>query len=77
MLLSVIFLRVKCFATFRKMFVKTQAGINKAQLVGSGLSDHVVDELFKSSMTIKMNVTGSARLVTDATITCNMRLFGD
>jgi hypothetical protein len=53
------------------------AGINKAQLVASGLSDHVVDELFKSSMTIKMNVIGSARMVTDATITCNMRLFGD
>jgi hypothetical protein len=53
------------------------AGINKAQLVGSGLSASVVDDLFKSSMTIKMNVIGSARLVTDASITCNMRLFGD
>jgi len=53
------------------------AGINKAQLIGSGLSASVVDDLFKSSMTIKMNVTGSARLVTDASITCNMRLFGD
>jgi hypothetical protein len=53
------------------------AGINKAQLIGSGLSESVVDDLFKSSMTIKMNVIGSARLVTDATITCNMRLFGD
>ena len=53
------------------------AGINKAQLVVSGLSASVVDDLFKSSMTIKMNVEGSARLVTDANITCNMRLFGD
>lgn len=53
------------------------AGINKAQLVASGLSSTVVDNLFKSEMTIKMNVVGSARYVTDASITCNMRLFGD
>jgi hypothetical protein len=53
------------------------AGINKAQLVTSGLSPTVVDALFASAMTIRMNVTGSARLVTDANVTCNMRLFGD
>lgn len=53
------------------------AGINKAGLVGQGLSDAVVDDLFKSSMTIKMDVTGSAKLLTDANLTCNMRLFGD
>lgn len=53
------------------------AGINKAQLIASGLPESVVDDLFKSSMTIRMNVTGSARLVNDASITCNMRLFGD
>jgi hypothetical protein len=53
------------------------AGINKAQLVGMGLSEAVVDDLFKNAMTIRMSVTGSARLVTDASITCNMRLFGD
>lgn len=53
------------------------AGINKAQLVSMGLSESVVDDLFKSAMTIRMSVTGSARLVTDATVTCNMRLFGD
>jgi hypothetical protein len=53
------------------------AGINKAQLVSSGLSQTVVDNLFASAMTIRMNVTGSATLVTDASITCNMRLFGD
>lgn len=53
------------------------AGINKAQLIGQGLSESVVDDLFKSAMTIRMSVTGTARLVTDASITCNMRLFGD
>ncbi len=53
------------------------AGINKAQLVGSGLPQSVVDNLFKNPMTIRMDVTGTAKFVTDATITCNMRLFGD
>jgi len=53
------------------------AGINKAQLIASGLPESVVDDLFKSSMTVRMSVTGSARLVNDASITCNMRLFGD
>jgi hypothetical protein len=53
------------------------AGINKAQMVSTGLSQTVVDALFVSAMTIRMNVTGSALLVTDASITFNMRLFGD
>lgn len=53
------------------------AGINKAQLVDSGLPQSVVDDLFKSAMTLHFNVRGSAKLVTDATITGNMRLFGD
>ena len=53
------------------------AGINKDALIAQGLAPGVVDDLFRSAMTIRMSVTGSARLVTDATITCNMRLFGD
>jgi len=53
------------------------AGINKAALVNQGLSQSVVDDLFKSAMTIRMSISGSARLVTDASITGNMRLFGD
>jgi hypothetical protein len=53
------------------------AGINKAALVAGGLSQTVVDNLFASAMTIRMNVTGSARFLTDANVTCNMRLFGD
>jgi hypothetical protein len=53
------------------------AGITKAGLVASGLSQHVVDDLFKNPMTIRMDVTGTAKFVTDASVTCNMRLFGD
>lgn len=52
-------------------------GITKAQLIGLGLSPAVVDSLFNSAMTIRMSISGSAKLVTDATITGNMRLFGD
>ncbi len=53
------------------------AGILKANLVTAGLSQHVVDDLFKNPMTVRMDVTGTAKFVTDAAITCNMRLFGD
>jgi hypothetical protein len=53
------------------------AGINKAQLISQGLSPAVVDALFDSAMTIRMSVSGDARLTTDANITGNMRLFGD
>jgi hypothetical protein len=53
------------------------AGINKAQLILQGLAPSVVNDLFNSAMTIRMSVTGSAKLVTDASLTGNMRLFGD
>ena len=53
------------------------AGINKAQLVESGVSSTTVDALFLGPMTIRLNIAGSARCVTDASITGNMRLFGD
>jgi hypothetical protein len=52
-------------------------GITKAQLVGLGLSQAVVDNLFNSAMTIRMSVQGNTRLLDDASITANMRLFGD
>jgi hypothetical protein len=42
-----------------------------------GLTDAQVDNLFKSAITIRMNVTGAAKLCTDGSITANMRLFGD
>jgi hypothetical protein len=41
------------------------------------LSQSVVDSLFKNPMNIRMNIRRTAKLVTDATITGNMRLFGD
>jgi hypothetical protein len=56
------------------------AGINKASLVAQGLSQAVVDNLFNSAMTLRMSVSGRGQLLTDpgtATITPNMRLFGD
>jgi len=53
------------------------AGINKSQLISQGLAPAVVDALFNSAMTIRMNITGDAKLVTDASVTGNMRLFGD
>jgi hypothetical protein len=42
-----------------------------------GLSAATVDALFTGPMTVRLDITGAAKLVTDATITCNMRLFGD
>jgi hypothetical protein len=53
------------------------AGINKQQLIAQGLSPAVVDNLFNSAMTIRMSITGNVKLLTDATITGNLRLFGD
>lgn len=53
------------------------AGINKQALINQGLAPAVVDALFNSAMTIRMNVTGDLKLLTDGSITCNMRLFGD
>jgi hypothetical protein len=61
------------------------AGINKAALVAQGFSQSVVDNLFSGPMTVRMNMTGSGKLLNmgpsagfeGATITANMRLFGD
>lgn len=52
-------------------------GVNKAQLISQGIPPAIVDSLFKNPMTIRMSVTGAAKLCTDALITGNMRLFGD
>ena len=62
------------------------AGISKASLVGLGFPQSVVDNLFNSAMTVRISVTGTVQLLNDqaapsavnpATITANMRLFGD
>ena len=52
-------------------------GINKAQLVQEGLPQTLVDRLFHNPMTLQLNVVGSVKNVDSASITSNMRLFGD
>jgi hypothetical protein len=52
-------------------------GITKRSLVESGIPQNVADKLFQGPMTIHLNISGAARLITTATITGNMRLFGD
>lgn len=42
-----------------------------------GLTPSAVDALFAGPMTVRLDIFGAAKLVTDASITCNMRLFGD
>jgi hypothetical protein len=62
----------------REVLVRVgNAGINRQFLIANGLTDAQVTDLFKSAITIRMNIEGSAKFVTDANITCNMRLFGD
>jgi hypothetical protein len=54
-------------------------------LVGLGLSQSVVDNLFAGPMTVRMNMVGDTQLlnmgpggtIEGATVTANMRLFGD
>ena len=53
------------------------AGINKAALVAQGIPQATVDALFASAITVRMNVTGDAKLCDTAGVTTNMRLFGD
>ena len=53
-------------------------GLTRQQFRDSfGLSSAIVDALFVGPMTVQMDIFGSAKLVTDASITVNMRLFGD
>ena len=52
-------------------------GITKPSLVEQGLPQNVVDDLFKSAMTIHLNISGAAKLISRGSIIGNMRLFGD
>jgi len=53
-------------------------GLTRQQFHDSfGLTDATIDALFAGPMTVRLDLTGFARMVTDASITCNMRLFGD
>jgi hypothetical protein len=42
-----------------------------------GLSQATVDAIFAGPITVRMNVTGDAKLCDTASVTTNMRLFGD
>lgn len=53
-------------------------GLTKQQFRDSfGLSAATTDALFAGPMTVRLDFFASTQLVTDASITCNMRLFGD
>ena len=53
-------------------------GLTRQQFRDSfGLSAATVDALFTGPMTVRLDISGAAKLVSDASITCNMRLFGD
>jgi hypothetical protein len=53
-------------------------GLTRQQFRDSfGLTAATVDALFAGPMTVQLDLSGGAKLVTDASITCNMRLFGD
>ena len=52
-------------------------GISKASLVAEGLPSVLIDKLFNKPMTLQLNVVGTAKNVDLASITTNMRLFGD
>ena len=53
-------------------------GLTRQQFHESfGLTNASVDALFAGPMTVQLDINGSARNLTNASITCNMRLFGD
>jgi len=53
-------------------------GLTRQQFHDSfGLTNASVDALFAGPMTVQLDINGSARNLTNASITCNMRLFGD
>jgi hypothetical protein len=53
------------------------SGINKAFFLEGGIPASAVDAMFAGPITIRMNMTGSAKLANGSIITANMRLFGD
>jgi len=53
------------------------AGITKAALVAGGLTQAQADAVFASAITVHLRFTTRARLLNDAMVTGNVRLFGD
>jgi hypothetical protein len=54
----------------------TPASRDSNSTIHSALTAATVDALFAGAMTVQMDLSGAAKLATDASITCNMRLFG-
>ena len=53
-------------------------GLTRQQFHDSfGLTSATVDALFAGPMTVQLDINGTAKMVTSAGITCNLRLFGD
>jgi hypothetical protein len=63
----------------REVLVRVgNTGLTRQQFHDSfGLTNASVDALFAGPMSVQLDLNGTARMVTDANITCNMRLFGD
>lgn len=53
------------------------AGLTKASFVSLGLTQTQVDNLFAGVITVHLNFTTRAKLLNDASVTGNVRLFGD
>jgi len=53
------------------------AGLTKASFVAAGLTQAQADSLFASAITVHLNFETRARLLNSATVTGNVRLFGD
>ncbi len=63
----------------REVLVRVgNTGLTRQQFHESfGLTNATVEALFAGPMSVQLDLSGTARMVTDANITCNMRLFGD
>jgi hypothetical protein len=63
----------------REVLVRVgNTGLTRQQFHESfGLTNASVDALFAGPISVQLDLSGTAQLVTDANITCNMRLFGD
>ncbi len=53
------------------------AGVNKTALIADGMPSDIVDKLFRETITIRVNMSGSVRHVTGANLTYNARLMGN
>ncbi len=63
----------------REVLVRVgNTGLTRQQFHESfGLTNASVDALFAGPISVQLDLSGSTRMLTDANITCNMRLFGD